>query len=161
MRNEQVLTAYYSLGGNTKKIAQMICRVTGGELAEIQMSLPYTGSYNEIVSQGQEEVNRGYLPELKPFTADLSAYDKIILGTPVWWYTFAPAMHTFLQGQDWAGKEVYPFATNGGWLGHTFQDFEAACSKGQVHPGLNVKFNGKTLKTPQEEIIAWAKQIAQ
>ena len=72
-------------------------------------------------------MNRGYCPEIKPLNIDLGKYDEVILGTPVWWYTFAPAMHTFLKKNDLSGKTIYPFATNGGWIGHTFKDFANAC----------------------------------
>lgn len=38
-----------------------------------------------------------FMPEIRPLGADMSRYDTIILGTPVWWYTFAPAVKTFLE----------------------------------------------------------------
>ena len=41
-------------------------------------------------------------------------YDVIVLGTPVWWYTFAPAVKTFLESNDFSQKTIFPFATNGG-----------------------------------------------
>ena len=48
---------------------------------------------------------------------DISSYDRVILGSPVWWYTFFPAMKTFLYENDLAGKEIWPFLINGGWIG--------------------------------------------
>lgn len=90
------LIVYYSYGGNPNRIAEMIQKKTGGDLLRIETVVPYTGSYNSVVNQGQEEVNRGYCPEIKPVNVDWSQYDTIILGSPVWWYTFAPAIHTFL-----------------------------------------------------------------
>lgn len=86
-------------------------------------------------------MNRGYCPEIKPLNIDLSKYDEVILGTPVWWYIFAPAMHTFLKENDLSGKTVYPFATNGGWIGHTFKDFANACSTADVKQGMNTRFD--------------------
>ena len=50
------------------------------------------------------------MPEIEPIQSDLSQYDKIILGTPVWWYTFAPAVKTFLMENSLAGKKVWTFA---------------------------------------------------
>ena len=64
----------------------------------------------------------------------------MILGTPVWWYTFAPAVKTVLSAADWNGKTVYPFATNGGWIGHTFRDMKTACAGADVKQGLNIRF---------------------
>ena len=118
----KALVLFYSYGGNTRRVAKLVQQETGADLCEIETVTPYTGSYNAVVDQGQREVNSGFEPELKPISADLSQYDTIILGTPVWWYTFAPAMRTLLAHQDFSGKVIYPFATNGGWLGHTFQD---------------------------------------
>lgn len=49
------------------------------------------------------------MTEIKPLKMDVSAYDRMILGSPVWWYTFAPAMKTFLNTYDLSGKMVFPF----------------------------------------------------
>ena len=111
---------YYSYRGNTKSIAEMIQKSTGADIARIETVVSYDGDYNSVVNQGQDEVNSGYCPKIKPLNIDLSKYDEVILGTPVWWYTFAPAMHTFLKKNDLSGKTVYPFATNGGWIGQRF-----------------------------------------
>ncbi|UWO26354.1 flavodoxin family protein [Marvinbryantia formatexigens] len=151
----KTLIIYYSYGGNTRRIAEMIQKRTGGDIAEIETVKPYTGSYDSVVNQGQREVNSGYMPEIQPLTADVQKYDRIILGSPVWWYTFAPAMKTFLNTYDLSGKIVYPFATNGGWIGHTFRDFEKECRGADVRKGLNVKFDEAVLRTPEKEIEAW------
>ena len=104
-------------------------------------------------------MNSGYCPEIKPLNIDLSKYDEVILGTPVWWYTFAPAMHTFLKENDLSGKTVYPFATNGGWIGHTFKDFANACGTADVKQGMNIRFDESVLRTPKSEIQKWIDSI--
>lgn len=153
------LIVYYSYQQNTKKIAELIQEKIGGDILRIDTLTPYDGDYNSVVSQGQDEVNRGYCPELKPIDADLSQYDTIILGSPVWWYTFAPAMHTFLKSQNWNGKTVYPFATNGGWIGHTFKDFKEACVGADVKSGMNIEFDQTILRTSMKEIERWISNI--
>lgn len=154
------LVVYYSYGGNTKRIAEKIAKETGADILRIETVVPYEGSYNEVVNQGQDEVESGYCPEIKPLSVDISAYDTIILGTPVWWYTFAPAMHTFLKSQEWKGKTVYPFATNGGWIGHTFKDVKNICHGADVKSGLNVHFDESTLRTSMKDIENWIRKIA-
>lgn len=52
--------------GNTEKAAEMLSRLTGGELLRIDTAVPYSGSYDDVVEQGQREVEHGYEPELKP-----------------------------------------------------------------------------------------------
>ena len=153
------LILYYSYQGNTKRIAEMIQKEIGGEIARIDTVVPYGDDYDAVVDQGQRENAAGYCPELKPLQVDLSQYDTMVLGSPVWWYTFAPAMHTFLKQTDLTGKTVYPFATNGGWLGHTLKDFETACRGAVVKPGLSVKFDESTLRTSTAEIQRWIQSI--
>lgn len=48
------------------------------------------------------------MPKIQPLNIDLTEYDTVILGAPVWWYAFAPAMKTFLHDTDLSGKTVYP-----------------------------------------------------
>lgn len=153
------LVVYYSYRGNTKRIADWIAKETGADTLRIETVVPYEGSYKEVVNQGQDEVNAGYCPELKPLSADFGSYDTIILGTPVWWYTFAPAMHAFLKSQNWNGKTVYPFATNGGWIGHTFEDIQKICHGAAVKSGLNVQFHETALRTSQKDIENWIHKI--
>lgn len=153
------IVIYYSYGGNTRRMAEKISNALNADIAEIKTVSPYTGSYEQVVDQGQKEVDSGFMPEIQPLRMDLKQYDTVILGTPVWWYTFAPAMKTFLHQNGLAGKTVYSFATNGGWIGHTFQDFAKACPNADVKRGLNIRFEGNQLLTPDGDISAWVKQI--
>lgn len=140
------LILYYSYRGNTQRIAERIHSAIGGDIARIDTVVPYTGSYDDVVAQGEQEVKRGFLPELKAMDIDLDRYDTIVLGTPVWWYTCAPATRAFLTAHDLGGKTVYPFATNGGWLGRTLKDVAALCPGADVKPGLDVHFDDTTLR---------------
>lgn len=153
------IVIYYSYGGNTRRIAQMIQQELGADAIEIETVKPYTGSYNDVVDQGQREVNSGFMPKIKPLNVDLSKYDNVILGTPVWWYTFAPAMKTFLTQTDLSGRNIYPFATNGGWIGHTFRDFKEACVGAEVRDGLNIRFNEDKQITADADIRKWIRNI--
>lgn len=123
--------------------------VAGGDLVRLDTAVPYSGSYNDVVDQGQREVNAGFEPELKPLPINVADYDVIAVGTPTWWYTMAPAVKTFLHGQNFAGKTVVPFMTNGGWPGRVIKD-------------MQVKFDsngGDHLETPESKINAWAQSV--
>ena len=160
---KKLLIVYYSWSnGNTERIAKLLHDVTGGDLLKIDTAVPYSGSYDDVVAQGQREVNRGYEPELKPLTVNPSDYDVIALGTPTWWYTMAPAMKTFLHQQDFTGKTVVPFMTNGGWPGHVIRDMKKACTGAKSACELEVQFDstgGDRLETPEKAIRAWADQV--
>ena len=54
---------------------------------------------------------------------------------------------------------VYPFATNGGWIGHTFQDFQKNCPGASVRAGLNVRFSEDQQLTSDADILKWTQQI--
>lgn len=159
----KTLVIYYSQArGNTRRIAEMIQKSVGADIAEIETVTPYTGSYEDIVNQGQEEVNAGFMPEIKPLSADLSNYDRIILGTPTWWYTMAPAVKTFLSSNDLFGKAVVIFQTHGGWPGHVLDDMKSMIH-GNVTEAFAVQFDstgGDELITPITEIEKWIGSVA-
>ena len=88
---KKLLIVYYSWSnGNTERIAKKLQSVAGGDLLKIDTAVPYSGSYDDVVDQGQREVNQGYEPELKPLNVNPADYDVIAVGTPTWWYTMGP-----------------------------------------------------------------------
>lgn len=159
----KMLIVYYSVSnGNTRRIAEQLQKETGADLAEIETVIPYTGTYNEIVEQGQQEVNRGYKPEIKPLTFNLEEYDFIAVGTPTWWYTMAPAVLTFLSEHNWAGKNVIPFQTHGGWPGHVLKDIKKTCEGAKFDCEMMIQFDsagGAEIVTSKQELAEWVQQI--
>lgn len=162
---KKLLIVYYSISnGNTKRIAEQMQKATGAKIARIETVTPYTGSYDEIVEQGQREVDRGYQPQLKPLGADIGDYDVIAVGTPTWWYTMAPAVLSFLKSCDWKGKTVIPFQTHGGWPGHVVRDIKNVCRGAEFANEMKIQFDstgGAELVTKNTEIEAWMKKIEQ
>ena len=160
---KKLLIAYYSWSnGNTERIAKTLQRIAGGELVKIDTAVPYSGSYNDVVEQGQREVQQGYEPELKPIDMNIASYDVIAIGTPTWWYTMAPAVKTFLHQNDLTSKTVVPFMTNGGWPGHVIKDMKSACTGAEFACEMQVRFDsngGDHLETPDDQITAWAQHV--
>ena len=160
---KKLLIVYYSWSnGNTEQIAKKLQSVAGGDLLKIDTAVPYSGSYDDVVDQGQREVNQGYEPELKPLNVNPADYDVIAVGTPTWWYTMAPAVKTFLHKNTFAGKTVVPFMTNGGWPGHVIRDMKNACTGAKIVCEMQVKFDsngGDHLETPEANIDAWARDV--
>ena len=160
---KKLLIVYYSWScGNTERVAKTLQSVTGGDLLRIDTAVPYTGSYDDVVAQGQREVQQGFEPGLKPLDMSAAGYDVIAVGTPTWWYTMAPAVKTFLHNQNFTGKTVVPFMTNGGWPGHVIKDMKAACPGADFACEMQVRFDsngGDRLETPESEIVAWAENV--
>lgn len=160
---KKLLIVYYSWSnGNTERIAKMLQNKIGGDLAKIDTVVPYSGSHNEVVSQGQEEVQRGYEPEIRPLEVNVSDYDVIAVGTPTWWYTMAPAVKTFLHEQNFEGKTVVPFMTNGGWPGHVIKDMKKACKGADTACEMQIQFDstgGSRLETSEAQIDQWIQNV--
>lgn len=160
---KKMLIVYYSWSnGNTERIAKVLQAATGADIARIETVTPYSGSYDDVVAQGQDEVKRGYMPPIQPLGVDIADYDVVAVGTPTWWYTMAPAVLTFLKGQDWTGKTVVPFMTNGGWPGHVIEDMKAACHGAEMVCEREVRFDsngGDHMETTEKEITAWTEKV--
>lgn len=108
-----------------------------------------------MVEQGKQEVDHGVKPKIKPIEVKFEEYDTIIIGTPVWWYTYAPAVATFLSEYDLSNKTIIPFVTNGGWIGHTIKDIENACKNASVTNAINIKFDTDRMVIPESKLEKW------
>ena len=138
------LICYYSYTGNTRALAYKIKEKYDYDICEIKPVIPYSDDYDKVVNDAQEEVNMNYQPEIQDLGVNIYDYDTIILMTPVWWYTVASPVNTFLHKYDLKGKTIIPVATNGGWLGHTFEDIERI-SGANVKEALSLKYNQDVL----------------
>ncbi len=81
----------YSVGnievGNTKIVADYISEITGADQYEI-VTHKYDGmAYTPLINLAQEEANKGELPPYEGAAPDLSRYDTVFIGGPVWWGT--------------------------------------------------------------------------
>lgn len=150
---------YYSYGGNTKRIAELIHEKKGYDMVEIKPIVPYTSDYQKLVDEEENKMHQEEIVEIEPIHIDLSNYDTIILGTPVWWYTMTPPIRTVLKNYDLSGKVIVPFATNGGWLGTTFDDIKKYTPNSEVENPISIKFNENDLVTSDAEINAWINSL--
>lgn len=162
---KKMLIVYYSWSnGNTAKIAAQLQRVAGTDMERIETLHPYEGRYDDVVAQGQREVNSGFMPEIKALPYDPADYDVIAVGTPTWWYTMAPAVKSFFADHDFSGKQVILFQTHGGWPGHTLKDMEKACRGASFGPSLAVQFDStgdSKLVTAAQDIDDWIEEVKQ
>lgn len=97
MENTKKLIVYYSYTGNTKMIAERIQKKLKCDILEIKPVVPYSTDYQTVVDEEQNNESTGKTPEIEKIEKNLSNYDEIIIGSPVWWYTIAPVIRTFLK----------------------------------------------------------------
>ncbi len=141
----KVLIVYYSLSGHTKDIAQRIQQNIGGDMYEIKTQEKLDRYPWFALSVKQQLKNMEY-PKLQGGMPDFGAYDTIFIGAPVWWYTMATPLYTFLQTADFKGKNVVPFSTQGSNVGSYFEDFarhaqNAKLGEGQSFNNLPKKYD--------------------
>ncbi len=157
------LIVYFTYTNNTKIIAEMIRKKLNCNIVEIKTVVPYSIDYDTVVNDEHNSEASNYLPKIEEINVDLSKYDEIILGTPVWWYRPAPAIRTFLTQYDLAGKIIKPFATNAGWLGRTFKEIKELCRESVVEKEMNIVFTEdhreNKLVTATDEIDKWIETL--
>ena len=106
---------YFSATGTTKKIAERIASKSGSELIEIIPKVAYTSddlNYNSDCRANREQNDSNARPEIKN-TIDISKYDVIYLGYPIWWGTNPKIILTLLDSYDFTEKTIIPFCTSG------------------------------------------------
>lgn len=108
---KKVLIAYFSWGGTTKRMAEQIQAITGGDMFEIEPVNPYPTSYTPCTEVALEERDSDARPAIKNRVANWDDYDVVFLGGPVWWHTAPMILHTFAESYDFDGKTVVPFTT--------------------------------------------------
>lgn len=134
------LVVFYSYTGHTKMIAESIQKKLNCDILEIKPTKPYSTDYQTVVDEEQNNSSAGKTPDIQKIDKNINEYDEFIIGTPVWWYTIAPVIRTFLTQNDLSNKTIKPFATNAGWLGHTFQEIQKLCPDSRVDKGMNIVF---------------------
>ena len=158
----KTLLVYYSYTGQTKLIANKIQSKLDCDVVELKPTIPFSTDYQEIVDEYQNNESDKKCVEIEELNINLEEYDKVIIGTPVWWYSITPVLREFLSKYDLSGKKIYLFATNAGWLGRTFNEIENICN-GDIQKELNIKFSEdyreKKCLTSEEEINNWINNI--
>lgn len=129
----KTLVAYFSATGETGRLAGTLARVAQADLYQIRPVQPYTAAdlnWHDPASRSSVEMkDPACRPTIVDDMPDLSRYEAVFVGFPIWWYQAPRIIETFLESADFSGKTVIPFATSGGsGLGHTREILQKACS---------------------------------
>ncbi len=113
--SSKVLIAYFSATGNTEKAAGYIAEATGGTLYEIVPEVPYTEDdlkYYTDCRADREQSDPDARPAIQGSVENLSDYDVIFLGYPIWHSKAPKIIYTFLESYGFSGKTIIPFCTS-------------------------------------------------
>ena len=117
MEMKHILVVYFSATGTTKQVAERLATIANADLCEIVPVRSYTSAdlnWNDNQSRSSIEMNDAQArPEVKDIDVDLTKYDCIFLGYPIWWNLAPRVINTFIERNDLTGKTVIPFATSG------------------------------------------------
>lgn len=114
----KILVVYFSASGMTARAAEVIAHACDADLYEIRPEQPYTPAdldwRNKSSRSTIEMTNPDSRPEVAGPAVDVAQYDTILVGFPIWWGVEPRIVDTFLEGHDFSGKTLIPFATSGG-----------------------------------------------
>lgn len=148
----KVLVAYVSMTGTTAKAAQLLAKVTGGELYEIVPEKRYTDNdldwRNEKSRCFVEMHNLNVRPAISNTKDNIADYDVIYLGYPIWWNIAPTLLNTFIESHNLKGKTIIPFATSGGsTIDNTVNELKRA------YPDINWQ-EGRLLNGADEKTVS-------
>ena len=152
----------YSVGnievGNTKIVADYITEIKGADQFEI-VTHKYDGmAYMPLIELAKEEANKGELPPYEGTAPDLSQYDTVFIGGPVWWGTYPQVMFTLFKDINLDGKTVIPFTTHeGSGLASCASDVKKAFPKAKVTGEFSIY--GHEVRTGKAKVEKWLKGL--
>jgi len=147
--------------GNTRILAEMIAAKTDADIFEIRPTKPYPKEYTPATEVAKQEKEENVRPEITGELPDLSKYDTVFLGYPIWWGDLPMVVYTFLEREDFSGKKIAPFCTHeGSGIGST-ESFVANTTKAEMLEGLEMR--GRVAQQQQDEaekeVSKWLKKL--
>ena len=159
--DQRVLVVYFSRAdentggvgyiekGNTKILAEMIAERMHGDIFEIKTVKPYPKEYRPATEAAKQEKEENARPEIVGELPDLSKYDVVFLGYPIWWSDMPMPVYTFLDRENFAGKIILPFCTHEGSGLSDTQRSIADVTKADVREGFALQGH-IAQKSPEE-----------
>lgn len=149
----KALVAYFSASGVTAAVAKDLAKAAGADLYEIKPAVPYTAddlNWRDQQSRSSMEMkDKSSRPELADKDAEVSGYDTVFLGFPIWWYIAPTIVNSFLESYDFSGKRIILFATSGSsGFGKAVESLQPSAPGATIEEGkiLNGKPSVETIK---------------
>ena len=144
---KRVLVAYFSRAdentgvgyiekGNTRILAEMIAERLGADLFEIKAEQAYPKEYRAATEFAKQEKEAKARPAIVGKLPELSKYDTVFLGYPIWWGDLPMPVYTFLEAENFTGKTILPFCTHEGSGMAGTEKFIADVTKADVKEGF-------------------------
>jgi len=157
------LVAYFSASEAhiTAQVAKTLAEATDADLFEIVPEAIYTTEdldwHNDKSRSSVEMKDSTARPAVASKVENMTQYNTIYVGFPIWWYTAPRIINTFLEQYDLSGKTLIPFATSGGSdIGKSGEDLKKMSA-----PNANWILPGKVLNgnPPVDSLKVWVESL--
>ena len=153
------LVAYFSASGVTASLAKNLAAAIGADRFEVEPVIRYAKAdldWTNKKSRSSVEMNdKSSRPAVAKKLGNMSEYDEVFVGFPIWWYIAPTIVNTFLEGYDLAGKTIIPFATSGGsGMGETNEYLANSCKSAKLVEGKVLHRNACA-----DELKKWADEV--
>ena len=152
----KVLVAYFSASGVTASLAKKLAQEIKADLFEIEPESPYSEAdldwRNQKSRSSLEMKDPSSRPAIRSEINDISQYELIFIGFPVWWYREPSIIDTFMEAYAFTGQTIVPFATSGGSsIGNSGENMQKLASNAKVLAGKRLAAN-----MTGQELSKWA-----
>ena len=154
------LVIYYSLSGNTAYIGKTIAEGMGADVVELKLKKEMSRWGFVKYLQAAKQALLKERPELLPMDKDPASYDVLCIGTPVWAFSFAPALRTFFENVKVSGKKIALFCSSGGGPGKTIEKMKEELAGNNIIGEIGFVKPLADKDKNREKAVKWAQEIA-
>ena len=139
--------------GNTEVIAEYIKDITGADIFKVEPLNPYPKDYMECIEEAKVRTREHKAP-IKENIPDISSYEVIYIGSPIYWGGMPEEMFTALKGLNYSGKIIRPFTTHeGSGLSGVPRQLKEICVGGDILDGLAIV--GSQVNDSKDKVENW------
>ena len=139
--------------GNTEILAQYIKEITNADMFKVEPLNPYSTKYYECIDEAKERTKTHNAP-IKENVPDISSYEVIYIGSPIYWGGMPEELITALKGLDYSGKVIRPFVTHeGSGLSGVPRQLKEICVGAEVLDGLSIV--GSQVNNSKAKVENW------
>ena len=159
----RILVVYFSWSGHLDSMAHWVADETGGDLYRVTAADPYPEDYNATADRAKQEQDDDVRPEISvDITPEqMSEYDTIFFGFPVWWYDLPMPMWTFLENYDFSGKTIIPFFSHEGSSNgaNALPTVEKLAVGATVRSDDALSIRGGNVDSAENDVRAWVRGL--
>ncbi|ULQ60430.1 hypothetical protein K7I13_03735 [Brucepastera parasyntrophica] len=154
----KILVVYFTRTENTRYVAEHIQSLLGGDMAEITAVSAYPEAYSAALERARQERDRNARPAIRVWVPDISSYDYILLGYPIWMGGIPMPVASFLETFDFSGKTIVPFCTSGSTgISQSIAEITKLVPGARVTNGFRVPTNGA--RNSRNDAEAWLRDL--